>query len=117
MRVAIGRDYADVPPTRGVFKGDASSELLVAVEVRPTDSTPAPTVLGEPVWAVREMAAPPDPPAIASNRNRCSNRGRRVKGSKGRRIQGSENHRVDAIPYFALAMAASASGAMILYPS
>ena len=59
VRVAIGRDYADVPPTRGVFKGDASSELQVAVEVRPTDSAPAPTVLGEPVWAVREMAAPP----------------------------------------------------------
>ena len=42
VRVAIGRDYADVPPTRGVFKGEASSELLVAVEVRPTDSDSRP---------------------------------------------------------------------------
>ena len=32
--VATGRDYADVPPSRGVFKGDAESELSVAVQVR-----------------------------------------------------------------------------------
>jgi transglutaminase-like putative cysteine protease len=31
--VAIGRDRSDVPPTRGVFKGDAKSELSVAVQV------------------------------------------------------------------------------------
>lgn len=34
IRVAVGRDYADVPPTRGVYKGDARSELNVAVQVR-----------------------------------------------------------------------------------
>ncbi len=35
IRVAIGRDYADVPPTRGVFKGASAvhSELGVAVTV------------------------------------------------------------------------------------
>jgi transglutaminase-like putative cysteine protease len=32
--VAYGRDYADVPPTRGVVKGDASSVLEVDVEVK-----------------------------------------------------------------------------------
>lgn len=37
IRVALGRDYADVPPTRGVFKGDARSELNVAVQVRPAE--------------------------------------------------------------------------------
>jgi hypothetical protein len=37
-RVAIGRDYADVPPTRGVYKGDAESELSVAVTVSPSDA-------------------------------------------------------------------------------
>jgi transglutaminase-like putative cysteine protease len=36
IRTAIGRDYADVPPTRGVFKGDANSALNVAVQVSPT---------------------------------------------------------------------------------
>jgi transglutaminase-like putative cysteine protease len=38
IRVAIGRDYADVPPTRGVYKGEAQSELSVAVTVCPADS-------------------------------------------------------------------------------
>lgn len=31
--VAVGRDYNDVPPSRGVYKGDSDSELLVAVSV------------------------------------------------------------------------------------
>jgi transglutaminase-like putative cysteine protease len=36
IRVAIGRDYGDVPPMRGVFKGEAKSELSVAVKVAPS---------------------------------------------------------------------------------
>jgi len=31
VRVAVGRDYADVPPTRGVFKGTATETLDVRV--------------------------------------------------------------------------------------
>lgn len=31
---AVGRDYSDVPPSRGVYKGDAESELAVGVAVR-----------------------------------------------------------------------------------
>jgi transglutaminase-like putative cysteine protease len=38
IRVAMGRDYADVPPTRGVYKGDAESELSVMVAVLPMDA-------------------------------------------------------------------------------
>jgi transglutaminase-like putative cysteine protease len=38
IRVAIGRDYADVPPTRGVYKGEAQSALSVAVTVSPSDA-------------------------------------------------------------------------------
>jgi transglutaminase-like putative cysteine protease len=38
IRVAVGRDYADVPPTRGVFKGKAQSELGVAVQVLPAEA-------------------------------------------------------------------------------
>ena len=34
VRVAVGRDYADVPPTRGVFKGNAQETLAVKVSVR-----------------------------------------------------------------------------------
>jgi len=33
IRTAIGRDYADVPPTKGVFRGETLSELSVAVRV------------------------------------------------------------------------------------
>jgi transglutaminase-like putative cysteine protease len=33
VAVAIGRDYADVPPSRGVYKGDSESQLAVDVSV------------------------------------------------------------------------------------
>jgi len=55
IRVAIGRDYADVPPTRGVYKGEAQSELSVAVTVSPADNiapepiTPSFVVRSRPV--------------------------------------------------------------------
>jgi transglutaminase-like putative cysteine protease len=57
IRVAIGRDYADVPPTRGVYKGEAHSELSVAVTVSPADAQPpeqpAPSIViqSRPVFA------------------------------------------------------------------
>ena len=38
IRAAVGRDYADVPPTRGTFKGGAQSELAIAVAVEPTQA-------------------------------------------------------------------------------
>lgn len=43
IRTAVGRDYADVPPTRGVFKGEAETELGVAVEVSPSEAPPPET--------------------------------------------------------------------------
>ncbi len=36
IRVAVGRDYADVTPTRGVFRGKAESELAVTVRIAPS---------------------------------------------------------------------------------
>jgi transglutaminase-like putative cysteine protease len=33
VRVGVGRDYADVPPTRGVYKGMADEQLDVAVTI------------------------------------------------------------------------------------
>jgi transglutaminase-like putative cysteine protease len=35
IRVAYGRDYGDVPPVRGVYKGHAGQNLSVDVLVRP----------------------------------------------------------------------------------
>ncbi|MCS6841285.1 MAG: transglutaminase family protein [Roseiflexus sp.] len=57
IRVAVGRDYADVPPSRGVYKGQATSELDVAVRValvetfaEAVDETPPPE------WQAMEQA-------------------------------------------------------------
>ncbi len=38
IRVAVGRDYADVPPTRGTYKGGGESELAISVSVQPTQA-------------------------------------------------------------------------------
>jgi transglutaminase-like putative cysteine protease len=35
VRVAVGRDYRDAAPTRGVYVGSAAGELEVSVEMRP----------------------------------------------------------------------------------
>jgi transglutaminase-like putative cysteine protease len=34
VAVAVGRDYGDVPPSRGVYKGEAESQIAVGVTVR-----------------------------------------------------------------------------------
>ena len=41
IRTAVGRDYADVPPTHGIFRGKTQSELYVAVRVEAGDRLPA----------------------------------------------------------------------------
>ena len=41
IRTAVGRDYADVPPTHGVFRGKTDSELYVAVQVEASLTPPA----------------------------------------------------------------------------
>jgi transglutaminase-like putative cysteine protease len=40
IRTAVGRDYADVPPTHGVFRGKTASELYVAVQVEASNEPP-----------------------------------------------------------------------------
>ncbi len=41
IRVAVGRDYADVPPFRGTYVGDPTERMIVTVEIeeRPPDQT------------------------------------------------------------------------------
>ncbi len=41
VTVGIGRDYADVPPTKGVFRGEATSELTVGVKVSELEELPS----------------------------------------------------------------------------
>jgi transglutaminase-like putative cysteine protease len=48
IRVAVGRDYADVPPARGVYKGGGESQLSVSVSVNLSDA-PNPVDLTPPV--------------------------------------------------------------------
>jgi transglutaminase-like putative cysteine protease len=52
IRVALGRDYADVPPTRGVYKGDGKSELSVAVQLTPYKEPEADLAEGDPQWVL-----------------------------------------------------------------
>lgn len=54
IRAAIGRDYADVPPVRGVFKGAAESDLEVEVRVSPTEEPPPEDDLATPAWVPLE---------------------------------------------------------------
>ena len=65
IRVAIGRDYADVPPTRGVYKGGAQNELSVAVTVSPSD-LPLPEEMPPATVFRSRPAAPPSAEAAHS---------------------------------------------------
>lgn len=52
VRVAVGRDYADVPPNRGVFnynKGRADQDLSVAVQVVPSETLPTQAAWSSPI--------------------------------------------------------------------
>jgi transglutaminase-like putative cysteine protease len=59
IRVATGRDYADVPPTRGMFKGGTAvrNELAVSVRVGPVHHDLGGEALPFLPWTSRE--APP----------------------------------------------------------
>ncbi|WP_419804302.1 transglutaminase family protein [Terriglobus sp.] len=69
IRTAIGRDYSDVPPTHGIFRGRASTDLSVAVRVQPSEGTPLPDQeLPVPEdWSklVEKAQQPPAPPPPA----------------------------------------------------
>ena len=68
IRTAVGRDYADVPPTRGVYRGQAKGTLSVTVNVTRQDDMPSQrsqtfevsgwTPPPEPMYASREAPKP-----------------------------------------------------------
>ena len=67
IRTAIGRDYADVPPTHGVYRGRTSTELYVAVQVNASDEPPA-LDRDQPIpedWSIMVEKAQ-EPPPMAS---------------------------------------------------
>jgi transglutaminase-like putative cysteine protease len=61
IRAAVGRDYADVPPTRGTYKGGAESELAISVAVEPTQ---APVRHEDFLRVARPMSAPRPTPSM-----------------------------------------------------
>ena len=66
IRTALGRDYADVPPTRGLFRGRTDSELYVAVQVTASDAAPdldRELPIPEDWSMLVEKAQAPPPPA------------------------------------------------------
>jgi len=67
IRTAIGRDYVDVPPTHGIFRGRANSQLTVAVRVTPSEGTPSldrelPVPEDWSILVERAQALPEQPP-------------------------------------------------------
>jgi transglutaminase-like putative cysteine protease len=64
VRTAIGRDYSDVPPTRGLYRGSSRGDLAVTVTVTPGHSPihlnedPATVFRSEAMFQL-EVAAPP----------------------------------------------------------
>ena len=60
VRVAYGRDYGDVPPVRGVYKGHAGQQLSVDVRVRPALDDEGHEHLEE--TAAARPAPPPEAP-------------------------------------------------------
>jgi transglutaminase-like putative cysteine protease len=63
IRVAYGRDYADVPPVRGVYRGQAGQRLSVDVLVRPALDDEGCEHLREP-----DHAPPPEAAAESAAR-------------------------------------------------
>jgi transglutaminase-like putative cysteine protease len=76
IRTAIGRDYADVPPTHGIFRGRANSELTVAVRVTPSEGAPAlDQELPVPEdWSilVEKAQALPEPPPLTTRQQQMA---------------------------------------------
>lgn len=68
IRIAVGRDYSDVPPTRGVHRGEAESELCVLATVSQVDA-PKPEDLA-PAMIFRSPRPTTAPtPDLASTQN------------------------------------------------
>jgi transglutaminase-like putative cysteine protease len=69
IRTAIGCDYADVPPTHGVYRGRTKTELSVAVRVEPSEGTPSldrelPVPEDWSILVEKAQAVPQQPPPM-----------------------------------------------------
>ena len=77
IRTAVGRDYADVPPTHGIFRGKTDSELYVAVHVEAAEQPPAldrncPSPKIGACWSSAPSSRRNSSPSPSSTCSRCS---------------------------------------------
>jgi transglutaminase-like putative cysteine protease len=59
VAVAVGRSYADVPPNRGVFRGEAEESIEVSVSIRQVDAAPAHSPFAVPFHQSNQADLPP----------------------------------------------------------
>jgi len=70
IRTAVGRDYADVPPTKGIYQGESKGELAVQVIVLASDKPSNPEVeLVLPSQDDEWIVAPPKTPAASDTQS------------------------------------------------
>ena len=83
IRVAVGRDYADVPPTRGVFKGASAvrSELAVGCRVGTVPGIRSPTPTPFVPWMSREAAPPLATLVVVQQQQQSGGRGQAGQAS------------------------------------
>jgi transglutaminase-like putative cysteine protease len=59
VAVAVGRSYADVPPNRGVFRGEAEESIRVSVGIRQVDAAPVYSPFAPPFHPPGQPELPP----------------------------------------------------------
>lgn len=84
IRTAVGRDYADVTPTRGIFRGQTSSEFSVAVRV---------TASAEPPELEHGLPVPEDCSLLVKRRR---NHNRSPPRTCNRSKSSNRNHLIEA---------------------
>ncbi len=83
--IGVGRDFLDVPPNRGVWKGRADETITVAVQVEPIDRMPAD-------WSEWPIQAPWSPYSVSQSQtqrrkiNSVSSNGYRQQQSQQQQI-------------------------------
>ncbi len=88
IEVAVGRDYSDVPPTRGMYKGNAGSELAVSVARRLIQDMAPKTSRSRATAARRRSTAARHSNCMPATRrrwlrSRCSSNSKNVWNTKG----------------------------------
>jgi transglutaminase-like putative cysteine protease len=85
--IGVGRDFLDVPPNRGVWKGRADETITVAVNVEAIDRMP-------PDWGEWPIQAPWSPYAITQSQGQSQKRKANPAMQNGYRQQQSQQQQI-----------------------